>query len=175
MRARDSRLSASSRAASCRSRTSTRRFCPARVPLVAERAILFDDFIRDQAAAGTLDLPPLAGSGQLLIHGHCHQKAAVGTAGTHGALGLLNGAGVTEVDSGCCGMAGSFGFEKEHYEISMAIGEQRLFPAVREAGEHTDIVACGVSCRQQIEHGTGRRPKHTAEVLAEALATAEVR
>jgi len=139
------------------------------VELVAKQAVLFDDFIRDLAEAGGLDLPPLTRPGRLLVHGHCHQKASVGTSGTLGALGLLDGCAVSEVDSGCCGMAGSFGFEKEHYEISMQIGEQRLFPAVRAAGEDAGIVACGVSCRQQIEHGTGRRPMHTAEVLAGAI------
>jgi Fe-S oxidoreductase len=67
-------------------------------------------------------------------------------------------------------MAGSFGYEKEHYELSIAVGERRLFPAVREKGKDCEIVAAGVSCRQQITHGTGRRVKHLVEVLAEALA-----
>jgi Fe-S oxidoreductase len=77
------------------------------------------------------------------------------------------------VDSGCCGMAGSFGFEQEHYDLSRAIGSRRLFPAVQVKLQATngdfDVVAAGVSCRQQVEHFTGKRPKHLVEVLAEAL------
>jgi Fe-S oxidoreductase len=76
---------------------------------------------------------------------------------------------VEEVDSGCCGMAGSFGYEKEHYEMSLAIGNHRLFPAIKAKGPEWEIVAAGVSCRQQIAHGTGRRAKHLVEILAEAL------
>jgi Fe-S oxidoreductase len=138
-----------------------------RVALVAEKTLLFDDFIARCVDEGRL--PALSG-GDILLHGHCHQKAAVGTAGTHKALGALKGCSVTEVDAGCCGMAGSFGFEREHYDLSMAIGGKRLFPAVNATPESTTIVAPGVSCRQQIAHGTGRRAWHPAEVLAEALA-----
>ena len=77
---------------------------------------------------------------------------------------------VTEVDSGCCGMAGSFGFEKEHYDLSITIANRRLAPAVRAADPNVEIVASGISCRQQIEHLTGRKAKHVAEVLWESLA-----
>jgi Fe-S oxidoreductase len=73
------------------------------------------------------------------------------------------------VDSGCCGMAGSFGYEKEHYDLSIAIGERRLFPAIKATKPDCEIVAAGVSCRQQIADGTGRRAKHLVEVLADAL------
>jgi Fe-S oxidoreductase len=76
---------------------------------------------------------------------------------------------VTEVDSGCCGMAGSFGYEAEHYDISLKMAERRLLPAVRQADEKTLVVAAGVSCRQQIEHGSGRRALHPAEVLRNAI------
>ena len=75
-----------------------------------------------------------------------------------------------ELDAGCCGMAGSFGFESEHYPLSMQIGEQRLFPAVREEGESTLFAATGVSCRQQIAHGTGREGAHPVELVRQALA-----
>jgi len=142
----------------------------ARVPLVAERAILFDDFI---AALDPAILPDMTGFGEVLLHGHCHQKAAVGTSGTHGALTAVDGCSVNEIDSGCCGMAGSFGFEKEHYDISMQIGKQRLFPAVKGTPRHTTIVAPGVSCRQQIEEGTGRKALHPAEVLYRAMLRSE--
>jgi Fe-S oxidoreductase len=104
-----------------------------------------------------------------LLHGHCHQKAMVGTAPTVAALAWA-GYEVSEVDSGCCGMAGSFGFEKEHYDISVSLGRRRLAPAVEAAGADTEVVAPGISCRQQIQHLAGRRAKHPAEVLREALA-----
>ena len=84
---------------------------------------------------------------------------------------MLKAAGydVSEVDSGCCGMAGSFGFEKEHYDLSAKIGNRRLVPAVKAAAENVDIVAPGISCRQQIQHLAGRTAKHPAELLVEVL------
>jgi Fe-S oxidoreductase len=75
---------------------------------------------------------------------------------------------VEEIDAGCCGMAGAFGYEKEHYQLSMAIGNQRLFPAIAQR-EGWEVVTCGASCRQQIEAGTGRKARHLVEVLREAL------
>ena len=76
---------------------------------------------------------------------------------------------VSEIPAACCGLAGAFGYEKEHYQVSMLIGEDRVFPHVRALPADTDIVVTGVSCRDQIEHGTGRRPKFLAEVLAGVL------
>lgn len=100
----------------------------------------------------------------VLLHGHCQQKAVLGTAATKAVLGWTSNA-VTEVDAGCCGMAGSFGYT--HHDLSMTIGEQRLFPAVRaHAGE---VVACGFSCRHQVRDATGVRPRHVVETLARAL------
>lgn len=141
-----------------------------RVPLVAERAILFDDFVANLDPAS---LPPMSGYGEILLHGHCHQKAAIGTGGTHRALEIIEGCSVNEVDAGCCGMAGSFGFEKEHYDLSMQIGKLRLFPAIQATPRHATIVAPGVSCRQQIFQGTGRRALHTAEVLFRSIIRAK--
>jgi Fe-S oxidoreductase len=106
---------------------------------------------------------------KLLFHGHCHQKAEVGTAATMALLRRIPGVTVTELDAGCCGMAGSFGFEAEHYETSMAVGNDRLFPAINAAEANTVIVATGVSCRQQIRHGTTRKSWHPVRLLAEAL------
>ena len=103
------------------------------------------------------------------MHGHCHQKALVGTAPTMALLRLPAGYEVDEIASGCCGMAGSFGYEAEHYELSMDVGRQRLFPAVEGAGSDVEIVADGISCRQQIQHATGRKARHLAEVLWEAV------
>ncbi len=106
---------------------------------------------------------------RVLFHGHCHQKALAGTAATTALLRAIPGADVIEVDAGCCGMAGSFGFEAEHYELSMRIGELRLFPAIRAEPEDTIIAATGVSCRAQIAHGTGRSARHPLEIVRQAL------
>ena len=137
--------------------------------LVARSAFLLEEFLLRERARG-LTLRFRDGARRALLHGHCHQKASVGTAPT---VAALNWAGyeVTEVDSGCCGMAGSFGFEKEHYELSVTLGNRRLAPAVQAAAADTEVVAPGISCRQQIEHLAGRRAKHPAEVLRDALAT----
>ncbi len=106
---------------------------------------------------------------KLLLHGHCHQKAHVGIEKMLRLLRMIPNAEVRAINSGCCGMAGAFGFEKEHYDISMAIGEQKLFPAIREVDENWLIVAPGISCRQQIAQGTGRRVLHPAEVMQLSL------
>jgi Fe-S oxidoreductase len=106
---------------------------------------------------------------RILYHGHCHQKAEVGTAATVGLLRRIPGVEVVEVDAGCCGMAGSFGYEVEHYDLSMQVGEDRLFPAVRAETAETVICATGTSCREQIFHGTERSAWHPVELLREAL------
>ena len=105
----------------------------------------------------------------MLYHGHCHQKAEVGTAATVALLSRIPGVEVVEVDAGCCGMAGSFGFEAEHYDVSIEVGEDRLFPAVRAEPEDTVVAATGVSCRQQIQHGTERAALHPVELVRSAL------
>lgn len=139
---------------------------------VAAQVRTIDEIIAELAREGALKFPtPSPGDSgrEYLLHGHCHQKALVGTGATLEALRAIPGAKVSEIPSGCCGMAGSFGYEKEHYEVSMAIGEQRLFPAVRQAAPDTVIVADGMSCRQQISHGTQREARHLVDVIAEAL------
>ncbi len=105
----------------------------------------------------------------ILVHGHCHQKALVGMKETLEVLRSIPGATVEEIPSGCCGMAGSFGYEKEHYEFSLKIGELTLLPAVRASAAETMIVANGLSCRTQIAQATGRKPLHLAELLAEII------
>jgi Fe-S oxidoreductase/FAD/FMN-containing dehydrogenase len=136
--------------------------------LVAQNTFLFEEFVLREQEKGRIQVQIAENSKKALLHGHCHQKALVGTAPT---LAVLRQAGceVTEVDSGCCGMAGSFGFEKEHYDLSLVIGNRRLAPAVKAAGTEVEIVAPGISCRQQIEHLTGRKAKHTAELLWELV------
>jgi Fe-S oxidoreductase len=104
---------------------------------------------------------------RILVHGHCHQRALVGMEPTLRLLRRIPGVEVIDLDAGCCGMAGSFGYEKEHYDVSRLVGEQRLFPAVRQAEPETVIVAPGFSCRRQIEHFTGRKAVHPAELLCQ--------
>jgi Fe-S oxidoreductase len=106
---------------------------------------------------------------ELLIHGHCHQKALTDINLSKRILSLPENYKVSILNTGCCGMAGSFGFEKEHYEVSQKTGELILFPSVRNAEKETIIVAAGTSCRHQILDGTGRKSFHPAEVLYNAL------
>ncbi len=106
---------------------------------------------------------------EVRLHVHCHEKSLRGTNAAVEALNLPPNYSCSLIDSGCCGMAGSFGFEKEHYEISMRIAEERLLPAVRDAAPSSEIAVTGISCRQQIEDGTNRRPRYLAEILADAL------
>ncbi len=134
---------------------------------VARASYLLEEFLARERTRG-LALSFRDHGRRALLHGHCHQKALVGTAPTVAALRWA-GFTVAEVDSGCCGMAGSFGFEKEHYDISVAVGSRRLVPAVKAEPATTEIVAPGISCRQQIDHLAGRRAKHPAEVLWEAV------
>ncbi|MBI3359970.1 MAG: 4Fe-4S dicluster domain-containing protein, partial [Chloroflexi bacterium] len=143
-----------------------------RAKIVAEQAFMLEEFLTGLAERGGLNVrwKPANGSPRkILVHGHCYQKALVGTQPLVAML-RLPGWEVTEIPSGCCGMAGSFGYEAEHYDLSLKIGEDRLFPAVRAAGPEVTIAAAGMSCRHQIAHATGRAPRHPAELLAEALA-----
>ncbi len=135
---------------------------------VAANSFLLEEFVQREQAAGRLSLSANGKGRKVLLHGHCHQKALVGTAPM---VAMLKAAGfeVSEVDSGCCGMAGSFGFEKEHYDLSLTIGNRRLGPAVKAAAADVEIVAPGISCRQQIDHLAGRKAKHPAELLLEVL------
>jgi len=138
---------------------------------VAGRVRQVEELLGEAIDAGHLALAPdswVAGR-RILYHGHCHQKADVGTAATVALLRRIPGAEVEEVDAGCCGMAGSFGFEAEHYDVSMTVGEDRLFPAVRAEPDTTVVAATGVSCRQQIAHGAGRRAHHPVELLLAAV------
>ena len=145
-----------------------------RAQLVASQAKLVEELLVEAIDDGSLRLDPgskVAGS-RIVFHGHCHQKALAGTKATVDLLKRVPGAEVVELDAGCCGMAGSFGFEAEHYELSMQIGESRLFPLLREedAGAGGALIAAtGVSCRQQIAHGVGREARHPVQIVREAL------
>ncbi|MCJ7626178.1 MAG: hypothetical protein MUO76_22025, partial [Anaerolineaceae bacterium] len=105
----------------------------------------------------------------IFLHGHCYQKALISTTPIIDLLSKIPNLSVHEIPSGCCGMAGSFGFEKEHYEISMNIGEEILFPEIRKISNEAIVVAPGTSCRSHIFEGTGRRAYHTIEVIANFL------
>jgi FAD/FMN-containing dehydrogenase/Fe-S oxidoreductase len=137
---------------------------------LAENVLMFDEFIVREVENGRISSEQFT-SDELTIklHGHCHQKALATTSASIKMLQLPVNYKVEEIPSGCCGMAGSFGYEKEHYQISMAIGELILFPAIRKSPENVVIAAPGTSCRDQIAHGTGRRALHPVEVLFDAL------
>ncbi|RZQ63359.1 FAD-binding and (Fe-S)-binding domain-containing protein [Amycolatopsis suaedae] len=134
---------------------------------VAGRVRQVEELIAEAIDDGTLVLDTEAwpARSRILFHGHCHQKAEVGTGATMALLRRIPGAEVVELDAGCCGMAGSFGFEAEHYDMSMKIGGDRLFPAVTAEPESTVVAATGVSCRQQIAHGTERSAHHPVELV----------
>jgi Fe-S oxidoreductase len=136
---------------------------------IAAAVRLPEELLLDAIADGDLVLSD-GGSRRILFHGHCHQKALAGTAATTALLRGIPGADVIELDAGCCGMAGSFGFEAEHYAMSMSIGELRLFPAIRAEPASTIIAATGVSCRQQVTHGTGRVARHPLEIVRQTVA-----
>ncbi|MGH3326391.1 MAG: FAD-binding and (Fe-S)-binding domain-containing protein [Streptomycetales bacterium] len=144
-----------------------------RAGTVAAQARLVEDLLADALDDGGLRPDPDShadgAAREVLLHAHCHQKAILGTQATARLLRRLPGARVRELDAGCCGMAGSFGFEADHYDLSMRIGAMRLFPAVEGAGPGALVAATGVSCRQQIEHGTGRRARHPVELLHDAV------
>ncbi len=140
-----------------------------RVQEVADAAMLFEEFVATLADEGRLNLTFTDRAARVLLHGHCHQKALVGMRPSLRTLSLAPNYVVEEVDSGCCGMAGSFGYEAEHYDLSMKMAERRLLPAVRKAGEETLIAAAGTSCRAQIQHGTGRTALHPAQILRNAV------
>jgi Fe-S oxidoreductase len=136
---------------------------------VASQSFLLEEFLLREREAGRLSFSFPRNGRRALLHGHCHQRALAGTGMT---VAMLRWAGydVDEVDSGCCGMAGSFGYEKEHYELSLAIGKLRLAPAVRDVGPEVELVAPGISRRQQIDPLTGRKARHPAELFWESLA-----
>jgi Fe-S oxidoreductase len=142
---------------------------------VAERAVTFEEWAAGRAeevqkealASGTTLFRE--GPTRAILHGHCHQKALTGTGSAAGLLSRIPGCEVVDLDSGCCGMAGAFGYEREHYEISRSVGEQRLLPAVRSREEGDVVVAPGFSCRHQIEHFTGVAPFTTASLLASLI------
>lgn len=136
--------------------------------VVADHVQMIDEFLADSISLGNVQPEFSAPQGTVLYHGHCHQRSLSGiSATTH----LLRSCGfdIQESNSTCCGMAGSFGYEAEHYEVSGKIGEYNLFPAVRKISDDDMVCVSGVSCLEQIEHFTGRKPLHIAQLLNKCL------
>ena len=141
-----------------------------KIAAISKQSLLFEEFLAREARGGTLRLPfQKQEPRQAFLHGHCHQKAMGTMPDVAAALQLVPGLSVSQIESSCCGMAGAFGYEAEHYQVSLQMAERRLLPAVRAAPAGALIVADGTSCRHQIEHGSGRAAVHVARVLAAAL------
>jgi len=137
---------------------------------LAKHALLIDEFVAREADRGGIRNEAFTQQPRAIkLHGHCHQKALASLTPTLTALELPVNYKVQVIPSGCCGMAGSFGYEEEHFKVSMQIGELVLLPAVRSAPAETIIAAPGTSCRHQIKDGTGRIALHPVEILADAL------
>jgi Fe-S oxidoreductase len=135
-----------------------------RASVVAGACVSFEEF------AASLPLKLRTASEKILLHGHCHQRAMGLFPSAMSLLGKIPGATVVDADAGCCGMAGSFGYSKDHFDVSRAIGERKLFPQVRNKDASTVVVAAGTSCRHQIGDFTGERAIHPAELLRSLMA-----
>lgn len=137
---------------------------------MAPHCLMIDEFIDSEITKGRIT-PDMFTSEtrKVILHGHCHQKSLASTSGTKNMLSLPENYSVEELKTGCCGMAGSFGYEEEHFDLSMKVGELVLFPAVRKTDENTLIAAPGTSCRHQIKDGTGKTAYHPVEILYNAL------
>jgi len=137
---------------------------------LAKNVMMIDEFLAKEVAAGKIKKEQFTTEKrEIKLHGHCQQKAIASTNPTKTILSLPENYTVSEIPSGCCGMAGSFGYEKEHYELSMQVGELVLFPAVRQLSAEVLVAAPGTSCRHQIHDGTGKKAFHPVEILYDAM------
>ncbi len=137
---------------------------------LGRHSLMIEEFLAAEFQKGRISPEAFStASRQILLHGHCHQKALAGTECSAWALGMPRNYHVEVIPSGCCGMAGSFGYEQEHYAVSMQVGDLVLFPTVRKSDSATIIAAPGTSCRHQIADGTGRKALHPIEILWEAM------
>lgn len=137
---------------------------------IAKNSLMIDEFLAAEMKAGNIDKKLFTDEAKhIKLHGHCQQKAIASTQSTKFILSFPENYTVEEIPSGCCGMAGSFGYEKEHYDLSMKVGNLVLFPAIRKAKKDTLIAAPGTSCRHQIKDGTGKTAVHPVEILWHAL------
>ncbi len=139
---------------------------------IKEDVMMIDEFLAQELHSGGLKCEFSSCFSKILIHGHCHQKALYGTGAMKDLLGRVPGISVREIDVGCCGMAGSFGHEKEHYELSLQIGHERLFSALRRREDGTAVVACGFSCRHQIADCADTKAVHWVESIRGAAVSA---
>jgi Fe-S oxidoreductase len=138
--------------------------------LIAANSFTVEEFLANEMEQGRITSYQFVNDERLIrLHGHCHQKAISSMVPTKKILSLPTNYQVQLIPSGCCGMAGSFGYEKEHYDLSMQIGELVLFPTVRELDKEVLVAAPGTSCRHQIMDGTGRRALHPVQILWDAL------
>ncbi|WP_237276193.1 FAD-binding and (Fe-S)-binding domain-containing protein [Tenacibaculum ovolyticum] len=137
---------------------------------IAKNAVTFEEFLAAEHKKENINTALFTTNSKTLkIHGHCHQKALSSTHASFAILNIPTNYKVTILNTGCCGMAGSFGYEKEHYKVSMQVGEDTLFPKIRNCTNDTEIVAAGTSCRHQIYDGTKRIAKHPISILKEAI------
>ena len=137
---------------------------------LSRNTLLFEEFFMKEVERGNISKDSFNSTTRdMKLHGHCQQKAVASTNSTKAMLSFPYGHTITEIPSGCCGMAGSFGYEKEHYDLSMKVGELVLFPDIRKTPENVIIIAAGTSCRHQIKDGTGREAYHPIEVMWEAV------
>jgi FAD/FMN-containing dehydrogenase/Fe-S oxidoreductase len=137
--------------------------------IVAEACMLYEDYVEQACQAGRLKMELKAGPSEVLLHGHCHQKAMGLMPPARALLARIPGSRVVDLDAGCCGMAGSFGYSKEHYEVSKQIGERKLLPAARAMAPGSVLVAPGTSCREQVKHFAGVAALHPAQLLQSLL------
>jgi Fe-S oxidoreductase len=138
--------------------------------IIAKNTFTIEEFLQNEFEKGNIRANQFTTEKKSIkIHGHCHQKALSSTQATFSILNIPENYSPTIMNTGCCGMAGSFGYEKEHYKISMQVGEDTLFPKIRNTSKETEIIASGTSCRHQILDGTNRYAKHPITVLREAI------
>jgi FAD/FMN-containing dehydrogenase/Fe-S oxidoreductase len=140
-----------------------------RAKTIGDASVLFEDFLDRQWTAGAVSLPLRPGPSAIVLHGHCHQKAMGLMPASRALLARVPRSSLVDLDAGCCGMAGSFGYAREHYDVSRKIGERRLLPAARDLKDDAVLVASGTSCREQVAHFTGVEARHPAVLLRSLL------
>jgi Fe-S oxidoreductase len=140
-----------------------------RARAVGDACMSFEEYLEQEWQAGRVALDLKPGPAQVLLHGHCHQKAMGLVPSTRALLSRIPSCTVSDLDAGCCGMAGSFGYAKEKYDVSRQIAERRLLPAARAMSSDGVLVAPGTSCREQVAHFAGVKAVHPAQLLASLL------
>jgi Fe-S oxidoreductase len=144
-----------------------------RARVIARHAVLFEEFLEDECAHGRATLALNPGPTQVLLHPHCHQRSMGLAAPAKALLSRIPSASVVDLEAGCCGMAGSFGYTRDHYDVSKAIGERKLLPAARALGKESVLVAAGTSCRHQVADLAGVTAWHPAVLLRSLLGPVE--